>query len=193
MQLDRFVNLSKFSQVVIQLKYASIDNFMGKNVYGKFTEAYLHAEAAKKFERAIAILQKESPGWKFVVFDALRPRSAQWSLWNHVRGTPEEIYVANPERGGMHNFGCAIDLSLLDAQGRTVDMGTGFDAFVPLSQPQLEQTFLARGQLTQTQIQNRLILREAMTQGGFIQLPHEWWHFDAFPADEVRARFEIVE
>ena len=63
----------------------------------------------------------------------------------------------------------------------------------PVAQPQLEDRFLAEGVLTAKHIANRKILREAMMAGGYTQLPHEWWHFDALPKAEVRSQYQIVE
>ncbi len=114
-------------------------------------------------------------------------------LWNKVKGTQQQNYVANPTRGSLHNYGFAVDLSLMDAQGREVDMGTPFDAFTPMAEPRVEAQMLREGKLTETQVGNRKILREAMEEMGFRQLPIEWWHFDALPADRVRSAYAIVE
>jgi D-alanyl-D-alanine dipeptidase len=188
-----FVNLRQLPAVQIALKYATNDNFMGKNVYAEFTEPFLHRLAAEKLRKAAELLSSERPGHSFLVFDALRPRSVQRLLWAHVEGTPQEAYVANPERGSMHCYGCAIDLTVVDNHGHELDMGTAFDTFHPLSQPKLEEEHLRVGALTRTQAENRWILRRAMTGAGFLQLAHEWWHFDAFAGDEVRSRFQIIE
>lgn len=188
-----FVNLSSIEGVKIDLRYATTRNFMSKNVYGDFRTAFLHREAAAMLARAVQALRRDHPGYALLIFDALRPRSAQRVLWDHVKGTDQERYVANPDRGSMHNYGCAVDLTVVDAVGKELDMGTGFDVFLPLSQPQLEEKFLASGDLKREHHQNRLLLRSAMLEGGFRQLPHEWWHYDAFSGDEVRARFQIVE
>ncbi len=177
----------------VDLKYAQPDNFMGADVYGPFKRAFLHREAAEKLERAAKVLKRLQPDWRFLVFDALRPRSIQRVLWDHVKGTEEERYVANPDRGSVHNFGFAIDLTLEDEFGQEVPMGSSFDAFVPLSQPKLEDQHLASGLLKREYYRHRLILREAMEVAGFIPLAHEWWHFDALPGDEVRRRFELIE
>ncbi len=190
---NEYIRLDRYPFTQIELKYASQDNFMGTNVYGDFDRAFLHAKAAEKFGIATSILSRLAPGYQFIVFDALRPRSVQRILWSHVEGTPFEIYVAQPDRGSMHNYGCAIDLSLLDPEGKEVDMGSGFDSFIELSQPKLEERFLESGQLSQSQLKNRLILRQSMTEAGFIQLQHEWWHFDAFPQPYIRENFVIVE
>jgi D-alanyl-D-alanine dipeptidase len=114
-------------------------------------------------------------------------------LWDKVKGTHQEKYVADPDKGSMHNFGMAVDLTVIDEKGVPLDMGTGFDEFSDASQPSREDEFLANGTLSTRHITNRLILRHAMEASGFIQLPHEWWHFDAAPKAHVRAHYQIVE
>jgi len=188
-----YVDLSKFPIVKIDLKYASLDNFMGEDLYGDFKKAFLHKDAAAKFERAIGFLQREKPGWSFIVFDALRPRSVQWKMWAKVKNTPQEKYIANPEQGSPHNFGMAIDLSLLDERKKKVDMGAGFDDFREISEPRFEERFLKEGKLSAKQIENRLVLRRCMTGGGFSQLPHEWWHYNALPEEDIRKNYPIIE
>jgi D-alanyl-D-alanine dipeptidase len=188
-----YVDLSNFPIVKIDLKYASLDNFMEEDLYGNFKKAFLHKDAAVKFERAIDFLRQEKPGWFFVVFDALRPRSVQWKMWSKVKNTPREKYIANPEKGSPHNFGMAIDLSLLDELEKNVDMGAGFDDFREISEPRFEEIFLKEGKLSVKQIENRLVLRRCMTGGVFSQLPHEWWHYNALPEADIRKHYPIIE
>lgn len=188
-----FVEILPSKEMAIDLRYASLNNFTGQNLYGDLKKAYLHRIAAEKLAKAAAILQTLRPGHQMVIYDALRPRSAQQILWSHVKGTSKEQYVANPQGGSMHNFGFAVDLSLYDASGKELDMGTLFDDFTPMSQPRLEDQFLKEGKLSETQIQNRHLLRKAMEEAGFIQLPIEWWHFDALPKSEVKANYKIIE
>lgn len=188
-----FVELKDSRDFRIDLRYGSTNNFVGHDMYGEFNRAFLHKIAADKLFAALTTLKKDHPEYSFIIFDALRPRSIQRILWKHVVGTNGERYIANPDLGSLHNFGFAIDLSVLDEMGNELDMGAGFDDFRDIAQPQLEQKFLAAGDLTQKHITNRGILRHAMEGAGFRQLPHEWWHFDALPKDEVRQRFQIVE
>jgi len=188
-----YVDLSKFKNVRIDLKYATTDNFMGINMYGPFKTAFLHRVAAQKFEEAVKILGKERPGWSFIVFDALRPRSVQWIMWDRVKDTKDRKYVANAEKGSVHNFGFALDISLQDGNGRELDMGTPYDSFSDLSQPKLEDKFLKEGKLTKEQIANRLILRDVMTRAGFHQLSHEWWHYDLMDRKDLEGKYPIVE
>lgn len=188
-----FINLKNLPHVVVDLRYASTNNFMSKNVYGDFKETFLHKKAYRMLENASLALQKKMPGAKLIVFDALRPRHVQRILFAYVKGTPQEKYVGNPDRGSMHNYGLAVDLSILDPDGNELDMGTPYDDFSDLAQPQLEKKFLQSGELTETQVTHRKLLREVMEAQGFKVLRHEWWHFDALPQDEVRRLYTIVE
>jgi len=188
-----FVKVEESKQVKILLKYATTDNFLQENLYGEFTSCYLQEEAFTKFKEAMERLKELKPNWKFILYDCLRPRSVQYKLWEKVKGTPKEPYVANPEKGSIHNYGFALDLSLLDESGKEVAMGTAYDDFTPLAEPSKEEAFLKSGKLTQTQLDNRKILRAVMTNVGFIQRPNEWWHYDALSGTDVKKRFRIVE
>ncbi len=188
-----YVEIRNSDSVALDLRYATTNNFTGKNLYQTFNRAFLHRIAAAKLERAAALLHAAHPAYKLVIFDALRPRSVQYVLWNVVRGTDQQKYVANPQGGSIHNFGFAVDLSVLDETGKELNMGTPFDDFAPLAQPRLEENFLESGKLTRQQLQNRHLLRHVMEEAGFIPLPIEWWHFDALPKDEIRKKFSIVE
>lgn len=186
-------DISSISFVTVDLRYASTNNFIGKNMYGKFDRAFLHVIAWRKLKKAAALLQQHKPGWKIRVFDAARPRSVQRILWNKVKGTDQQPYVANPDKGSIHNFGFAIDLTLEDNKGQEVDMGTRYDDFSPLAQPAKEAYYLKQGKLSKKQLENRLLLRKVMTQAGFQQLPIEWWHYDALPSRIVRRKYRIIE
>ena len=162
-------------------------------MYGEFKKVFLHKIAAEKFRTAARLLEHEAPGMKFLILDALRPRAVQHVLWNHLEGKDRASYVADPVRGSNHNFGFAVDLTLLGPHYRELDMGTSFDSFQELAQPQREEHFLSEGRLTSDHVAHRRLLRKVMEGAGFIQLPHEWWHYDAVPREVVRARFPIVE
>ncbi len=188
-----YVEIKNSAGVALDLRYATTNNFTGHDLYGVYNRAFLHKLAAEKLERAAASLHARHPQYKLVIFDALRPRSVQYLLWGHVKGTDQQKYVANPQGGSIHNYGFAVDLSILDETGKELDMGTPFDDFRPLAQPRLEQKFLEAHQLTEQQLENRRLLRSVMEDAGFIQLPIEWWHFDALPKDEVKKHYSIVE
>lgn len=188
------IDFSRDPLVQLDIRYASENNFTGRNLYGSFQSGFLHPEAAVKFRRAQAVLAQTKPGYKFLVFDCLRPRSIQRMLWDVVKGTPQEKYVANPDEGSIHNYGFAIDLSLVDEAGRELDMGTPYDYFGDLAEPAHERRFLEEGLLTEIQNGNRLLLRQVMTAAGFTQLPFEWWHYDGLSLGEIKKRgYKIVE
>jgi len=143
-------------------------------------------------KNAVVELQKQHPGFSFLIFDVLRPLSAQQKLWDHVVGTAQQDYIADPVKRSIHNFGMAVDLTVIDERGQALDMGTEFDSFQDLAQPQLESRFLQEGRLLEIHVKNRLILRRAMLSAGFLQLPHEWWHYNAESGDDVRAQYSVI-
>ncbi|MCO5144349.1 MAG: M15 family metallopeptidase [Oligoflexia bacterium] len=188
-----FCDCSEYPSLAIDLRYGTENNLLKKNVYGGFQRVILHKLAAEKLLTACLYLEKKYSDYSFLVFDALRPQSAQEAFWKEVEGTDMQKYFANPLKGSIHSYGFAIDIGLCTKKDlKEVDFGTEFDALVPESEPQLEEHFLKKGILTTEQINNRRILREAMITGGFLPIPHEWWHFDALPPAEVRNRFQRV-
>lgn len=181
------------STIVVELKYADTANFMKRNVYGGLRKCYLRRAAAEKLVEAARYLRANNPGVRLLVADGLRPRRVQRAMWAIVRGTPMQRYVANPAWGSMHNYGCAVDVTLMDSTGKRLDMGTPIDHFGPLAQPRLEERFLESGKLTAEQVANRHVLRTAMKAAGFHPISIEWWHFNAFAKDYIRKRYAMIE
>lgn len=188
------VDAGSMSELIrVDLKYASTANFMGESVYGSLNRCWLAPEAARKLVLAAAILEDRHPGYRLVVLDGARPRSVQRRMWNLVRNTPKQPYVANPAGVSMHNFGLAVDITIADETGARLDMGTAPDYFGALAQPQLEARFLREGKLNPAQVSNRHLLRGVMTGVGFIPLELEWWHFNAMDLKTARALYPIIE
>lgn len=188
------VNITQFdSTIKVLLKYASERNFMGMNAYGQLKNAFLQREAAEKLSAASAALKSAYPHYSLLVVDGFRPRQVQRKMYAFVKGTPMQKYIADPRFGSMHNYGCAVDITIIDTNGNRLDMGTPVDDFSPLSQPRLEQKYFEKGVLNQEQLQNRKILRDAMIAGGFHPLAIEWWHFEALPKAEIKKKYYIIE
>lgn len=150
--------------VEIALAYATSDNFTGAPIYCQAL-CYLHSDAALCLDRAIALAG--ALGYRFRIFDALRPSEAQWALWNH---TPDADFLADPRRGSPHSRGVAVDLTLLDSEGEPLDMGTAFDAFTPLSNH-------ANTEVSERAQRNRFLLLGIMTAAGWDFYSKEWWHY----------------
>ena len=184
-----FRALSGIAGIAFDLRYASPNNFVGADMYSPFDCAWLHRDAAAALEKAAARLAALAPGHKLLVLDALRPQRVQERMWKALEGTELTQYLANPVRGSIHSFGMAVDVTVVDAQGRELDMGTGFDDLTERSHPALEEGFLMRGDLTAAHVENRKLLREAMAHGGWQGIRTEWWHFDAGDREEVRRTF----
>ena len=187
-----FRHLSTLAGIAVDLRYAGPDNFVGRDLYGPYDCAWLHMDAASALQRAVAYLAGARPGMRMLVLDAVRPQRVQQALWDTLAGTGLQMYLADPLRGSIHSFGMALDVTLLDAAGAELDMGTGFDDMTELSHPALEEGFLANGDLTAQQVANRTLLRGAMLQAGFVGINTEWWHFDCGDRDLVRATYQRV-
>ena len=180
------------STVVVDLMYARADNFVGEKMYG-FSEAYLHPTAARAVKRANALLRKINPSLRLIIYDAARPMSVQRKMWNKVKGTRQQNYVSNPANGGgLHNYGLAVDVSIVDNKGDTLTMGTLVDALTPLSHIDKEAALVKAGRLTSEAVRNRELLRRVMREAGFRSLRSEWWHFNFTTRADARANYRVI-
>ena len=187
-----FRHLSTIAGIRVDLRYASANNFVGRDLYSPYDCAWLHRDAAAALEQVVAYLAERAPGHTALVLDALRPQRVQQQLWDALAGTGLQMYLADPARGSIHSYGMALDITLLDPEGHELDMGTGFDDMTNLSHPALEEGFLLTGELSKGQVANRRLLREAMFQAGFLGIRTEWWHFDCGDRELVRSSFRRV-
>jgi zinc D-Ala-D-Ala dipeptidase len=159
----------------------------------------LRQGSIERLRQAQQHLQNLHPGWQLQIFDAYRPVAVQQYMVDYTfqqvlteRGLSkaelaadqtqeiwQQVYqiwavpsfdLATPP---PHSTGAAIDLTLLDAEGQIVDMGSPIDEMSPRSQPDHFVTD-PQGKLFH---QNRELLRQVMTAAGFERHPGEWWHF----------------
>ena len=194
LQKQGLVNIHTLApDILVELKYSTPDNFLSVDTYGELENCYLQPKVAAMLKQAQDLLKQSHPELTLLVYDGARPRSIQRKMWALVVNTPSEDYVANPDRGSVHNFGSAVDLTIASVDGVPLDMGTAFDFFGKLAQPRHEALFLKDKKLTQEQLDNRHLLREVMTQAGFQSISIEWWHFNAVPVKVARSRYQIIE
>lgn len=187
-----FRHLSAVEGIGIDLRYATADNFVGRDLYNPLDCAWLHRDAAAALERAVAWLAMRRSDHRLLVLDALRPQRVQEQLWQALQGTELLGYIAEPGRGSIHSFGMAVDITIVDAAGRELDMGTGFDDLSERSHPALEDRLLAAGELEMQHVANRQLLRDAMFQAGWVGIHSEWWHFDCGDRVLVRQNYTRV-
>ena len=182
------------STIQVDLMYASDSNLFGKPMYGCLKRCYLQPEAAHKVSKAQKELKKLQPNYSLLILDGGRPRSVQQKMWNLVKDTPLQSYVANPARGSMHNYGAAVDITIIDENGNELDMGNPDPRTNILGKNKKEiQDALNAVGLTEKQKANRTLLKNIMRKAGFKPLSFEWWHFNAFEKDIVRKRYNIIE
>ncbi len=149
-----------------EVRYATRHNFTGRVLY-PLPRIFLHRNAARALTRVQRDLQKRGLGLK--VWDAYRPLSVQWKMWNLIR---DERYVSNPARNkGRHTRGTAVDVTLVDKLGRELPMPSDFDDFSERAHRDYQGG-------TAKERRNRQLLEDVMRKHGFVGYPTEWWHFD---------------
>ena len=180
--------------IEVDLAYSSTDNFTGLDLYGGMEKAYLLPEPAVMLGKAQENLSAEHPGYKLLVLDGARPVSVQEHMFNWAKNKyPDPTkYVADPNEHGWHNFGAAVDVTILDDKGKPLDMGTEFDDFGPKAHIDNEDKLVSQGDLTEEQRKNRVLLRNIMRAVGFDTFPTEWWHFQKFDKQELEDKYTLL-
>ena len=181
--------------IEVYMVYATPYNFMGRVLYDGLDEAYLVPEAMEKLKVANDLLRKKRLDLHLVVYDAARPRSIQQQMWKVVENTDLQDYVANPNvsGGGAHNYGIAVDVSLVDCTGHPIPMGSEYDYFGDRSRVDMEKELFESGEINRRELENRQLLREIMTEAGWLVEPSEWWHFNAMPLVEASQKFTVIQ
>ena len=152
--------------LVMDIKYATANNFMHQKLYPPIRTTFLRKPAADSLKKVIKYLKKQNLGIK--IFDAYRPYSVTEKMWETVK---DDRYAADPSKGSGHNRGVAVDLTLIDSETKKeLQMGTGFDNFSDTAHSDFTN-------LPPEDLRNRSILKNAMEKFGFIQLTTEWWHY----------------
>jgi D-alanyl-D-alanine dipeptidase len=161
-----FVNLKDYSSdFVYDMKYSTTDNFLKAKVYD-CAECFLRLKTVKALLKAnTKFIQK---GYRIQLFDCYRPLDIQKKMWQIVSNLE---YVADPAKGSIHNRGGAVDITLVDNNGKALDMGTPFDFFGPEASHNYQF-------LSDEVKQNRVFLKQIMQENGFISFDSEWWHYN---------------
>lgn len=178
-QQSDFVRLKDLSaDFVYELKYATPDNFLKQAVYD-CGECYLRKSTAEALVKANEAFKQL--GYRIKLFDCYRPLSVQKKMWKILPGTH---YVANPAKGSKHNRGAAVDLTLVDAEGKELNMGTPFDFFGK----EAHHTYT---QHSKEVLENRKLLKETLDKYNFKSIYSEWWHYEYRP--EMQSKVENFE
>ena len=165
---------------IVDLRYATADNFTGVQLYPAGARALVHESLAPGLATAATLLRQRNA--TLVFWDCYRPHEVQVRMFEAV---PDPAWVARPgQYARSHESGRSVDVTLAYG-GRLVDMGTGFDDFSPHA-----NAYATEGLSAQQQT-NRAVLREAMAAGGLAVYSGEWWHFDGPGADVPRPILDV--
>ena len=173
--------LSAVPDAVVDLRYATADNFVGTALYPADARCLVHESLAPGLAVAADLLRPN--GERLVFWDCYRPHGVQVAMFEAV---PDPAWVARPGRfSRSHEAGRSVDVTLADRSG-LVDMGTGFDDFSARSRVGATEGVSAQAR------SNRARLRDAMTAGGLSPYAGEWWHFDGPDAAVERPIIDIA-
>ncbi|MGY4712231.1 M15 family metallopeptidase [Mycolicibacterium sp. CBM1] len=165
---------------IIDLRYATADNFVGVPLYPADARCLVHESMAPGLAQAAATLR--AAGDVLVFWDCYRPHDVQVRMFEAV---PNPAWVAKPgPYARSHEAGRSVDVTLAE-NGRLVDMGTGFDDFSARAQAYATDGVSAEAQA------NRARLRTAMAGGGLAVYSGEWWHFDGPGAGVQRPVLDV--
>src|SRR6185437_12778510 len=154
------------SSLLIDLRYATTNNFMHRRLYPSLKTTYLRLASVNALKKVVIALNDKNLTIK--IFDAYRPYAVTEQMWQVVK---DSRYAADPANGSGHNRGTSVDLTLVNLRTKKeLNMGTGFDNFSDSA----HQDFTA---LPAIILQNRNLLKTTMEKYGFISLDTEWWHF----------------
>ena len=213
MQKYNLVDISELnSDILIDLKYSTTDNFVGVDMYGDLERAYFERGFADRVVEAQRILQSKHPEYTLLIYDAARPISVQRAMRKAVEGTEFESFVADGTKGGRHNYGVAVDLTIATLDGTPLDMGAGFDDFTeaasvkgtPDNADANTRTMavyrdyimgmVRRGILSLEAANNRILLIEVMHEAGLYPYRREWWHFEEIISiSATRERYKLLD
>jgi len=188
------VEVENHPSLITQLAYSTKNNFMGIDMYGQLQKAYLHPEVASNLKRILDYIKENHPNIKLLIYDAARPHRIQQLMWDSLE-LPIELkveFLTHPDKISMHNFGAAIDVTLVDTDENILDMGTNYDDPSLLSYPSLQTKHLKEGKLTEEQVNNRELLNTIMIKGGFRRIESEWWHFNACTKAYASEHYKVI-
>lgn len=161
----------------IDIKYATSDNFTGGKIYD-FDDAYVRYGTVLKLRKAADALRER--GYMLLIWDAYRPQSAQFTLFEN---SPDPTYVADPNNGfSSHSSGGTVDITILKADGSKVEMPTDFDDFSDKADRNYSD-------VSETAAKNSKMLEDIMKDAGFKGYSAEWWHYsdtDTYEFDDIK-------
>lgn len=179
---EEFVRIKKYiPDAVIELRYASENNFTGQQIYD-FTDAWLRYGTVKKL---MAVQEKlKAEGLYLKIWDAFRPPAAQFTLWEAY---PDATYVSDPNKGfSSHSKGNTVDVTLVNAEGIEMIMPTDFDDFTALADRDYSDC-------SNEAAKNAMLLEKLMEENGFKLYQGEWWHYSDTVSYDVEQSFTPMD
>jgi D-alanyl-D-alanine dipeptidase len=182
------------STIQIDLRYSSVNNFVGIDLYGDLSKVYMQPDVASKIVMAQQYLKEIDSSLSLLIFDCVRPHNIQQLMWDTLKMPINEKtkFLSNPKNHSIHNYGAAVDLTIAKSNIE-LDMGTPYDYIGKEAYPRMESHYLSTGYLTSKHIANRKLLRKTMKLAGFTNITTEWWHFNSCSRSEAKRKYKLIK
>ena len=187
---------------VFDLRYASSNNFTGKQVSGyEAAKCLLDQEATHALKKVQ--YSAKAKGLNLIIFDCYRPQRAvnDFIKWldqseqvqlkdrYHPNLSKSELLGPYIAEKSEHTKGVTLDVSLtkqnVNGEYQQIEMGSSFDLFDPLSNTD-------NPSISSFHRNNRYLLKELMEGEGFIAYDMEWWHFTFNQSKESELYYDFV-
>lgn len=170
---EKYVDLAKQVREEAALKLCKAESYLPKGCHLLIICGFRPLDLQKKEYLAMFNkVKKENPDW-----DDKKVKEE-----TDMRVAPVEIVPP-------HSTGGAIDLSIVDENGKELCTGTNVDEFT-------EKTPIDSKKLSSEERENRKMFSQAMTKAGFINYPPEWWHWsygDRYWAAASKKKYSIYK
>ena len=186
--------LSLDHSIKCDIRYATTNNFTGSVLYGEDMGVYCVPRLAEAVVATNRLLKDIDKNLSIIIFDAARPLSVQKVMFEIVKGTSQEPYIANPYKngGGFHNYALAVDLSICDSNMNLLNMGTEYDSFQEIAHTGNEDELLSLGKISLEAYNNRRLLYDITSRSGLTPHPNEWWHYQLSYDDADKQRYNLL-
>ena len=187
---EPLVELVNSDKIEIDMQYFK------QGLAGSIDKCYLRQGVAARIKQAGRYLLN---GYKFCILDGYRPIELQWTLYNQFKDRIKQQYpemsekeveietqkfITIPDCGdknpSAHNGGASVDLTIINENGKELDMGTEFDNLTPKASTRYFEELKKSKTLTDEEkqiVMNRRLLFNILKKSGLSNYGEEWWHF----------------
>lgn len=167
--------------LVLDIRYATTNNFTGKVVYPQ-ARCFLLKDVAM----ALAEVQKElnKQGFGIKIFDGYRPLPYQKILWDIF---PDKNNIADPAKGCNRNSGTTVDVTI-------IDLKTGQELVMPSDYNDMSDKKKRHYDTMSVEAKKHCkLLEDVMTKHGFVPMPYAWFYFNFKDCEDHPGMYPLLD